>query len=161
MKYTAAQFIQEVLIEPIKDIIEKHPFHAFFLLCPIVEILGKCLNKDSDWHFPNHSKKDFNNALKTLTPLKKYSLLSADLYSIVRCGLLHAGIPKEGIKLCPNNNDLSNNTIGCKELYYDIKCAWEEIKNNDLAKKEMKTELFEVYDSISGGTQTSIHTQLS
>ena len=114
------------VIDDMQDIVEQHPYHAFALLSICIEVIGKSINNDKDWQHFEPKGKDFNEALNLCPTLQKYQNVK-DLYSILRCGMNHAFLPKEGIKLAPDNNDLANNIIGCKELYDDIKDAWNGI----------------------------------
>lgn len=153
MKYNATTFIQKFVVEDLEDIVKHHPYHAFFLLSSAIELLGKCLNSSPDWQ--NTSNVDFNNALN-LPGLSKYKSIQNEMYSSLRCGLLHACMPKEDLRLVQGKNDIPNKVIGCTELYDDVKIAWSELKKNKTIKKDMTKEIFEVDMSInsSGMTQT-------
>ena len=144
MEITVQQHYQGILDE-MQDIVERHPYHAFALLSILIEVIGKSINNDDDWQHFEPKGKDFNAALTSCLALQKYQNIKG-LYGILRCGMNHAFLPKEGIKLAPDNNDLVNNIIGCKELYDDIKDAWDSIitggtkSSKDLSKPIMSIE---------------------
>lgn len=140
------------VIDELKDIVENHPYHAFALLAIVVELLGKCLNSNPDWQHFEPKGVDFNKALTDYKSLKKYMALN-NLYNTLRCGMAHAFLPKEGIQLAPDRNDLSNNTIGCKELYEDIIAAFNEIKDGNISPfKDMSKSVLQINDLKSGAT---------
>lgn len=138
MEIDVQQHYQGVLDE-MQDIVEKHPYHAFALLSIFIEVIGKSINNDDDWQHFESKGKDFKVALNSCLSLQKYQNVN-DLYGVLRCGMNHAFMPKEGIQLGSDYNDFANNTIGCKEMYRDIKDAWNSIvtgvtkSNKDLSK---------------------------
>ena len=174
--YTAKEFIERYIIRDISDIVESRPYHAFFLLSTAIEVLGKCLNPDS-WQTSGKSEEDFSNAINQFESLKDYRcfncyktdkngnqvinkgrpVLTNELFSLLRCGLLHAALPKNGIFLTDQNEDLSRKLIGCREMYQRICNAWNEAKNNpSLIKKNLlEPDVFHVNGSISGTTSTN------
>lgn len=174
--YTAEEFIDQYIIRDISDIVESHPYHAFFLMSTAIEVLGKCLNANP-WQTIGESEIDFCNAINQFESLKDYRSFNRDkkdkngktitdkngnavqlndLFSLLRCGLLHAALPKDGISLTNQNEDLSNRIIGCKEMYQRICNAWKEAKSNPmLIKKNLSApDIFHVNGSISGTTST-------
>ena len=144
------QHIQSV-IDNMDIIVRERPYHAFPLLAIIIELLGKCLNENQDWQHFEHGGGDFKKALEC-DSLKKYINLDFSLYDVLRCGMAHAFMPKERIKLTPDNNDLANNIIGCKELYEDIITAWNSIVNGTIKPAK---DLSVIITNIDGPT-TSI-----
>ena len=144
------------VIDELKDIVEKHPFHAFALLAIVVELLGKCLNGNPDWQHFEPNGVDFNKALTDYKSLNKYKALK-NPYNTLRCGMAHALLPKEGILLVPEKNDFNNNTIGCKELYEDIIAAFNEIKDGSISpNKDMSKSVLQINDVESGATPSNI-----
>ena len=140
------------VIDELKNIVNEHPYHAFALLTIVIEVLGKCLNSNPDWQHFEPKGVDFNKALTDYKSLNKYLALNC-LYNTLRCGMAHAFLPKEGIELVPDRNDLSSNTIGCKELYEDIIAAFNEIKAGNISPtKDMSKSVLQVNDSLSGAT---------
>lgn len=158
---TGKEFIEKCLIEDIGEIVEnKKYYHAFALMCIGIEFLGKCLNSD-DIHKKGQSSKDFNNALDTYQSLNKYKDFN-DPYSALRCGLLHAFLPLEGVKLTDQDNDSSTNTIGCTCLYSDfVKACNDAISNkHGFIKRNLDKPQLDVKGATSGTTTdliTSIH----
>ena len=144
------------VIKDLKVIVNNRPFHAFALLAITIEVLGKCLNSNPDWHHFEPKGADFNNALLNYESLKKYTELSGHLYKSLRCGMVHALMPTREIRLIPDRNDFSKNTVGCKELYEDIVTAWNAIKEGEIMpSKDMSEKLIEVQGQSTGITSES------
>lgn len=175
--FTPREFIQKFMIDEMSVIVKNHPFYAFSLLAEAIEVLGKCLNPISDWFASGSSENDFYNAINTLKGFELYKCFnftkkSKDgktintnlLYSKLRCGLLHSFLPKEGITLAPSvgNEDLSNNIVGCGELYEAIKTAWAEIDSGNVpsSKDFDSRKIFSVDDGLSATTITTITKQI-
>jgi len=103
-------FINQVLINEIQDIVIKHPYLAFLLICTGIEFLGKCIdtnNQNWDWNQKYQEiNQPFDNAIKKLFP-KKYSLL-LEKYSLrdqLRNGMIHILAPKSKIGLSQLKHD--------------------------------------------------------
>ena len=161
---TAKNFIDSVIADT-ELIVTERPYHAFALLCSEIEILGKCLNSEP-WHTKRKVKRDFFNAINTLPELNKYKRYNSKtsggkdnnkLYDTLRCGIIHAGFPKDGsIKLINEYNDLNMDIIGCRELYDDIKKAWNNLKNNStLCRKNLSEEVMNISGAVSASTGTN------
>ena len=149
---TAREHFTEIL-NGMEDIVNNHPYHAFALNAIFIEVLGKCLSS-TDWQQGGASSTDFKNALKKYPSLQKYQSIF-DLYSILRCGLVHALLLKPGAILAPDKNDLLNCTIGCKDLYQDICQAWEDLKLGHVtSQKDLDAEIMSVIGENSGTTIT-------
>lgn len=149
---TARQHIQK-LIDDTELFVNERPFHAFASLAVIIEVLGKCSNPNTDWQYYNVQVKDFDNAL-TLPSLQKYKSLPFNVRSYLRNGMLHAFFPKNGVTLTNDRNDLPNNIIGCRELYEDIKAAWEEINSGRIqSQKNLDAPLMEYDGPNSAATK--------
>jgi hypothetical protein len=131
-------FIQQVFINEVGDLVDKHPYIAFMIMGIGIEFLGKCLeNSDIDWNVTGKSAASFNKAVKSLASLKKYEPYLAKnsyyIYSSLRCGLAHAAKPKHQITLS-SKNEMSHLTIWgdrlnlrCEDFYLDFKLACEEV----------------------------------
>ncbi len=151
---TGKEFIQDYLIDGIGDLVETKPFFAFTLMALGIEFLGKCLNTN-DWDYSN-STSDFNAAINSYDPLKKYVCNDIDLYHNLRCGLAHFFMVKPKIKLGPDGNNLGTSPIqiGCKEFYKDFRQACEDAINNkgvDI-KKNIEDEFYDESDGITSNT---------
>ena len=153
-KYSLKDFIEKILIEGVEKEVETNPYVAFFVLCALIEVLGKTIDPSPNIH--DHNNNYFKKAMENISALSKYKGLKNELYKQLRCGLLHAGIPGVGLKLMPIRGDLSKKEIGCRELYEDIKLAWKEILDNQLAQKNLSMPMFEINNTTSGMTQDSI-----
>lgn len=137
-------FIQQVFINEVGDLIEKHPYLAFMIMGIGIEFLGKCLTSgDSSWDVEGKSRSSFNTAVKKLVALKKYEPYldkrNHDLYGSLRCGLAHAAKPKYKITLS-SKNEMANLTefgdrlnLRCEDFYSDFKQACEEVIANSFA----------------------------
>lgn len=147
--------------EHVEKFIIEQPFLSFVILSSMIEFMGKCYKCRKDFHESGHSKEDYYDAINNLQFLQKYIVFNYGdtkdkcnhMYKWLRCGMLHAFLPKEGIKLASGNNDLNNKIVGAKELYTDIKNAWDEIKkDSDILNYINNTTAIIVYDNTSGQT---------
>jgi len=132
------EFIQQVFINELEDIIEKHPYIAFMIMGIGIEFLGKSISaEDADWDVEGKSRRSFEKAIKTLSSLKKYEPYldkdGHDLYGSLRCGLAHAAKPKYKITLSSKNEAPNLSEFGgrvnlrCEDFYSDFKEACEEV----------------------------------
>lgn len=102
--HTLKGFIKKVLKEEIKKIQqeEKHYFLSFGLISQGIEFLGACLDKN-DFHKRDESGTRFRLAIKELFPIQYHQFNNKqnchDLFSNLRCGLLHVLVPKNSIEL--------------------------------------------------------------
>jgi hypothetical protein len=95
---TPKQFIQNVLIEEMKDMVFRHPFLAFSLISQGVEFLGKCLNEEKDWHTQPKNVKDFELGKMLLVNIdERYK--HVNLRDELRNGFAHSLSPKNKIAL--------------------------------------------------------------
>ena len=146
--------------EGIEQIKKEFPYHAFVLLVPMIEFLGKCLNTDDMENSSNGGTADFNAALKNYASLKPYDSQfnrndAKALYGILRCGLLHSLFFKEGISLDSGSNDFDKNIIGLESFYNDIKTAWNDAKSGAVeVKKNLDADVFDIDSNITGRTST-------
>lgn len=151
-------FIQKFLIDDIGKLVDSHPFHSFVLMSIGIEFLGKCL-RDGDWDDPNqNATSDFNNAITELHSFTKYRSICG-LYDKLRCGLAHLYVPKNGIKLDRDGNDISASPIllGCKEMYEDFKSACNEVLENKegKVKKDLTKDYLVIDNTTTGSTVIS------
>lgn len=152
---TAKQHFSTVLND-MEGIVFQHPYHAFVLLAIMIEVLGKCLSS-ALWQQKGQSHKDFNRAINKYASLKKYDTVPNMYYSL-RCGLAHVLLIKNGIILAPERNDLSQNIIGCKDLYRDLCQAWNDIITGVIkTAKNLDEEILPIHDGVSGTTKTIVY----
>lgn len=150
--------------EQLNDIVDKSPYLSFIILSAILEFMGNCYLRGQG---PKDStRKIFFNLINNTEALKAYKVLNFKndknednnyLYKYLRCGMLHEVLPKEDIVLCPDRNDLSNSgkTVGAKNLYEDMKKAWEELKLlPDVSSYIESTEALKVIGELSGSTHS-------
>lgn len=104
MGLTLKQFIDKVLIKEIKSIQQTHGHHylSFGLIAQGIELLGACLD-NKKIHKKGASGDRFRKAIDELFPAsyKPYNDKTSnyDLYTNLRCGLLHVVIPGSFIEL--------------------------------------------------------------
>lgn len=151
--YTLREFIDN-LLEDTKSVVDSKPYLAFMILSVVIEQLGLCKNGLT---LVNGTHADtYNMALKSSASLEKYMNALPNMYKELRCGMLHVGMPQEGLKLCRNQNDLDNNVIGCHDLYDDVQSAWEDIKKQHIGDIDKEVLLVKDSggDSVTGATCT-------
>ena len=85
-------YISEVLICEIGDVVANHAYLSFALICSGIEFLGICLDDGSDWLEEGKSKVHFINAIQRLFP-KHYHMPALTLYKSLRSGLIHGQLP--------------------------------------------------------------------
>lgn len=124
------EFINGPLTQEIKDMtmkngIPSHPYLGFQLISSSIEFLGACLDS-YDWADVGLSEKRFRLAINQLFPetYKKYNTKSNkyDLYSNLRCSLVHSSRPGSFI-------GLSEKKHGCEGLVEDesmLKICFED-----------------------------------
>ena len=123
-----------MLIGEFGQIIDKgYHFISFGLLTAGIEFLGKCLQKNQDWHQAGTSKINFNFAIKKLMPKYHHLNLKYKLHDSLRNGFAHALAPKTGIFLThkdENDNHLKEDgglTLVIEDFYDDFKKACEAV----------------------------------
>lgn len=131
--------IKDNYINELKELIKAdHHFTAFIVISCGIEFLGKCISSTTDWFLDNHSKEDFNNALTSFESLIKYSTIGelnrdgASFYNIIRCGIIHSSVPKNGLTITEGKNNFPNE-VGLRDLTEDFIKAC-----NDLLNKKVK-----------------------
>jgi hypothetical protein len=141
-------FINTVLIVQLGQVAQISAWLAFVLIGNGIEFLGKCIDSDAvDWDKDGSSSKNFNDAIRSLSGLKKYEFLierpdGFKLYKEFRCGLTHGLGPKARISLS-SKDEAKNLTEFCDtlnfhidELYLDFKKACEEVIARDFPKED-------------------------
>lgn len=115
------EYIRQVLIGEIGDVVNHHKWLSFGLITAGIEFLGKCLDvADLDMHKEGFSGRDFRKAVDQLFPAeyKQYNDLentktfTYDLYTELRCGLNHSTLPKAKIAL--------SERVHHKQLYISV-----------------------------------------
>jgi hypothetical protein len=111
-----ADFIQGPLASEIKNMTIKeegtHAYLGFSLICEGIEFLGACLD-EYDWEEKGLSEKRFRLALDRLFPQKYKNFNSRkskyDIYSNVRCSLVHCLRPSNKIVLSERCHERGQN----------------------------------------------------
>ena len=153
----------------LEELVDNSPYLSFVLLSSILEFMGHCYR--SGQGSKNNTRGIFLNLINNVKALEEYKKLNFPaydprsgkdidnnyLYKYLRCGMLHEMIPKKDIVLSPDKNDMSQKTVGARNLYEDMKKAWDELKSspNILSYME-KTDALNVDDELSGSTISSI-----
>ena len=134
-------------INDVNPIVDTNPYLAFFIMSAALEFISRCKACLPNFHKKDGSSDRYVKAINNIKALKPYRIFNRqtiyktkngkykkkntnDLYSVIRCGLLHAGMPNEGLTLSSELNELENKVVGCKSLYADIRNAWQELKSN-------------------------------
>jgi hypothetical protein len=92
------QFIQQVLMSEIRDVIYTHKYHylSFGLVCNGIEFLGKCVDQSANWRTTQKYGFHFKQGLKLMPG---YSKFETDLYEGLRCGFAHGLVPGKPVAL--------------------------------------------------------------
>lgn len=139
--------------EKMEKVIDDFPYMSFVILSVILEFIAKCRLSDFDADTRGKTKNYFTDAINDIEALRKYRSLSdcnCDLYTSLRCPMVHSCTPKDDIILSPDKNDLENKTIGAKELYGDLRLAWKEVLDDK--KDGLNKEIIIVTGVLSGST---------
>jgi hypothetical protein len=129
-------FIKTVFIDEVNAIINNHPYIAFMVMGVGIEFLGKSIDKSlTNWDTAHRSRKDFNDAIKNIPSLQKYEpfIDSHDIYSSLRCGLLHSAVPGHSITLSSKTEaahllqDNGRLNLKVEDFYADFKLACEHV----------------------------------
>lgn len=129
-----------MFIDQLGSIINDHPYISFIVISTGIEFLGKCLDQKLEkWNEKQESRKYFEKAILTIPSLQVYSSYldqnTFNLYSNLRCGLVHSASPKYLITLSSKEElghlVLENNRLNLKieEFYRDFRLACEFVIN--------------------------------
>lgn len=162
---TAKDFIKKELIDGIGAIVKDHPYIACIVMSCGIEFLGKCMDTNSPWD-NNNPNKYFSDAIDALFPDSyKTTFQRKDLYSSLRCCLIHRFSPKENIALSNGGqhlqeisiNGVNRIVINCAQLYEDFKKACNTVikdsKYNQKTNSEFYTINSEQGDSMTASTE--------
>ena len=126
------EFIKKVLIDEMQDVVAKHPYLAFVLICSGIEFLGKCIDTQTqNWNKHKTKGKQFKSSINKLFP-SKYREHSDLLYKQLRNGLVHSLTPKSRIGLFSKND----------EIYYKIFNEKHPIFDEDKNRLKIGIEYF-------------------
>ncbi|MBQ9636666.1 MAG: hypothetical protein IJV36_02060 [Prevotella sp.] len=131
------EFGDKMIYKDLPFLVASNPYLAFIVLSAVLEFIARCRKTLKSIHDKNNTSGRYVDAIDNINALAPYRIYSRPrgkghtnlLYTSLRCGLLHAGIPNSDIVLSSKKNDFSQNIIGCESLYSDVKNAWEEIKS--------------------------------
>jgi len=118
------EFIEHVLINEIKDVVDRHPYLSFLLISVGIEFLGKCLLVEKQNWNKIKPEKAFNKGLELMCNVDpEYSTIN--LKDELRNGLAHTFMPKSKIALSEIKHGARNfqknnsgQTILVAEIFY-------------------------------------------
>ena len=130
------QYGNKLINEDLAPLVDSNSYLAFFVLSAAIEFITRCRLRNL--HYEKNTAVKYVSTIDCVEAFRPYSKFKYKkgqyytnyLYTAMRCGLLHTGLPNKGIILSSNYNELDKNVIGCRSLYEDIKKAWEEIKKD-------------------------------
>lgn len=138
------QFIQQIFIDQLGLLVERHHYISFMVMSIGIEFLGKCLDTGSpNWNQNSSGRGDreiFESAITQLDSFVRYReyLESHKLYGSLRCGLVHSASPKNRITLSsgdekPHLSVSNDGTLNfkCELFFEDFKTACQEVINRD------------------------------
>ena len=146
------EFIQQVLVEEVKDVIDsRHPLLGFVLIGTGIEYLGRCLDTAREWDadYKGVKLKPFDRAITELFPQPYHD-------KEVRKRLLHFYSPTKGLLLSQAANvngviDRSNHpyraesgdvTLVVEYLYDDFVDACHEVIRRSFPVSDKMSKLF-------------------
>lgn len=118
-------FIKNVLIEEMKDVVMKHPYLAFALISIGIEFLGKCMLTECDhWDIKlGEQFKPFDKGMELMITIdNRYAHLN--IRDQLRNGFTHTLLPKTNIALSEVKHgaihfeQLNHQTILVIEIFY-------------------------------------------
>lgn len=138
------QYGNKLINEDLAPLVDSNSYLAFFVLSAAIEFITRCRLRNL--HYDKKTAEKYVSTIGSLEAFKPYRIFNYNkgkkvynyLYTAMRCGLLHMGLPNKGIILSSNENEFNKKVIGCKSLYADIKKAWEEIKRDSQVMSFMK-----------------------
>jgi hypothetical protein len=138
------EFIKGPLLDEIEDMtmgkngVPTHPYLGFQLIATAIEFLGACLDQ-YEWGERNMSEKRFKLAIKELFDKKYHQHNNGgkfDLYSNLRCSLVHSSRPGNNIGLYEKKHgathlfvDNKSLTLVFEDLLNDFKLACNRLVN--------------------------------
>lgn len=147
---TLEEFINNTVIDEIGIMVStpRLKYLSFIVMSAAIEFLGACLDNQS-FHTSSRSQIRFEKAINEIPALSKYRGFlgkgsGINLYTELRCGLIHAALPQSGIELtewadvvCGQKHmeiiSLDNRSTNprlilvCEDLYDDIHKAAGEV----------------------------------
>ena len=147
---TLEEFINNTVIDEIGIMVStpRLKYLSFLVMSSAIEFLGACLD-DKSFHTTGRSEVRFKKAINEISALSKYRGFSGqgsgiNLYTELRCGLIHAALPQSRVELTERANGvcgqrhmqkvtLDNRTtpkrliLVCEELYDDVRLAAVEV----------------------------------
>ncbi len=157
MKTEASEFLQKVIVDDVKFLIENKKYYpALLILSHSIETLGALLD-NKPFRAKMQSKRRFNYALKLLFP-KNYRQVNHDyfLYNQLRNQITHLLLPGSYIVLLDtvniNKKHLDKNKdgtlyISVKDFYSDVCTAINKL-NEMIASNKIKPAIINLNDNF-------------
>lgn len=142
-------YIKEILIGEIKDIVDRHAYLSFILICAGIEYLGICIDDTSGWSDKGKSGNHFKKAIEKLFP-SHYKFLKNDLYSYLRCGMTHSQLPggygltelKDSFSKYEDHLIKNNKLIVVEYFYQDFVSACNKVIKMNFGKLSKMSKSF-------------------
>ena len=165
------EFIDQVLIDEIGEIQNDHKYLSFGLISQGIEFLGSLTDKEElNMNRPGQSKIRFNSALINFFSNRDYHQFANDgnpfnLYSNLRCGLLHVIMPKKNLLLGEIKYDNAKyehlklySDGGTQKLFLMAEALYNDFKEAcDLVKsKVIDQSIFKAFPDLSNASQEKI-----
>ena len=151
-------FFETVVIRDLGKMINQAELHylSFGIMGPVIELLGSVYDYKTFHTTDRIWRKRFNRALKKIPSLQRYKQYiksSHDLYSNMRSGMVHVGLPGKHVVFTqrsdPNEGGrhLDKDSYSgeqrlilvCEDLYEDIVKAVEYVRSDSSTKKGLNT----------------------
>jgi hypothetical protein len=143
------EFIDGVLINEMKDIVNKHPYFSFLLISVGIEFLGKCLlTNHQNWN-AIRANKAFTKGVEMLHKIdERYKELN--LKDELRDGFAHTFLPKSKIALSEIRAGAKNfqihgsgkTVLVAEEFYRDFVIACREVINAEFPENDKMNKEF-------------------
>ena len=154
------ELLQKHLIDEMDEIVTNHPFHAFCLMGIAIEVFGKLIKPGREITDVGTSEEDFKYAIDNLEAFEDYRELPFDLFSSLRCSLVHQMLPGKDIILSPSIDAPKQRKLGTPQMYARVKDAWAEVLESEEAKKKIYKKGGVIKDGDTGGTKSNIAIQI-
>jgi hypothetical protein len=126
---TQKEFIQNVLIDEVEDIVSRHPYLSFVSITAGIELLGILIESPKNYFWiSDKSSTRFQNAIDSLFP-NTYHQYKKILYKELRCGMNHALLTKQNIGLSERRHGLQNLSIKNNQLILVVEDFFYDYKN--------------------------------
>jgi hypothetical protein len=169
---TIEDFINNVILSNIKTMVETPglQYLSFGVISSMIEFLGACLDS-KDFFKGGESERRFSRAIHELDAFKEYKIYTTDrsvsglpvvqydLYTNLRCGMVHIGKPgrkvaftekgdvddgNKHLEICNFDDGTKRLVIVCEDFFSDLSAAANELLSKIKKDESMRkhTEVF-------------------